>query len=394
MKRPMFFGRTMALIVAVGGALLSAPARAQYTFTPIATAGNLIGPYNSFSPGPAISDRGTMAFIAGLRGGGVGIFTGTGGPATTMLDSSGPINGFNFAGNPAINRHDTVASSAILDPGGFGAPQGIFTGNGAATTTIVTSDRLVNFLGEPAINAAGTVAFRAGDGQSIVTSNGGALATLYDTSGSFSYFGQFVSLNDAGTAAFIAGLRGGDSAIFTGSGGDTTLIAPISGAFGSSANSFPTINNAGTVAFITTLDGVQGVFTGSGGALTTVADRSGPFSDFNLGSDIAPAINDMGTVAFRARLDDGGVGIFTGPDPLRDKVIALGEELDGSTVTSLGFSRFGLNNSGQITFYAQLAGNRIGIYRADPVAIPEPGTLVLLLGGSVASLGFWRRRRR
>ncbi len=40
-------------------------------------------------------------------------------------------------------------------------------------------------------------------------------------------------------------------------------------------------------------------------------------------------------VVFLADLDDGGKGIFTGPDPISDKVIAIGDPLFGSTVTQL-----------------------------------------------------------
>ncbi|WP_189525066.1 DUF7453 family protein [Nostoc sp. 'Peltigera membranacea cyanobiont' 232] len=74
-------------------------------------------------------------------------------------------------------------------------------------------------------------------------------------------------------------------------------------------------------------------------------------------------------VAFLANLSTGGEGIFTGADISQDKVIATGDTLLGSTVTQLGFSSQGLNNSGQIAFYATLADGISGIFRADPQTI-------------------------
>lgn len=48
-------------------------------------------------------------------------------------------------------------------------------------------------------------------------------------------------------------------------------------------------------------------------AITLIADTSGPFSSFGADlSNAGPGINDRGTVAFRANLDTGGSGIFTG----------------------------------------------------------------------------------
>lgn len=96
-----------------------------------------------------------------------------------------------------------------------------------------------------------------------------------------------------------------------------TLIADTSGPLSSFEGGFgfetgpgigPGINDEGTVVFKANLDtGGSGIFTGSGGLLTTIADTSGPFSSFGA----SPAINNEGTVVFNTILDAGGSGIFT-----------------------------------------------------------------------------------
>lgn len=69
-------------------------------------------------------------------------------------------------------------------------------------------------------------------------------------------------------------------------------------------------------------------------------------------------------------LDDGTTtGVFVGPDPAADRVIAVGDSLDGETVTGLRFCEEGLNNSGQLTFIADFQDpatleQRTAVYRA------------------------------
>ena len=85
-------------------------------------------------------------------------------------------------------------------------------------------------------------------------------------------------------------------------------------------------------------------------------------------------------------------GIFTGPDPLKDKVIVVGDTLFGSTFGGLSLSVESLNNTGQIAFWYFLVDGRTGIARADPLVtpVPEPGTLFLLVAGLLAAV-LWRK---
>ena len=67
------------------------------------------------------------------------------------------------------------------------------------------------------------------------------------------------------------------------------------------------------------------------GPLTTIADASGAYCV--LGN---PSTNNRGTVAFVAILDTGDSGVFTGPNPVADKVIGTGDFLAGAMVTEVG----------------------------------------------------------
>jgi hypothetical protein len=89
-----------------------------------------------------------------------------------IADSNGP---FSFFSAPSLNNSGTVAFTALLDT----FEQGVFTGRGGPITTIV--DTTGQEAGSPSINDSGTVAFQAsrGNGQEVVTSKGGHTTTLY-----------------------------------------------------------------------------------------------------------------------------------------------------------------------------------------------------------------------
>src|SRR5207248_1537376 len=109
---------------------------------------------------------------------------------------------------------------------------------------------------------------------------------------------------------------------------------------------------AGTLAYLKFADANftrSGLYTGNGGAPAFIADSSGPFGHFHE----EYKINAEGKIAFSAYVKStGGGGIFTGGDPIADKVIATGDPLFGSTVGPQdGHLRlYGLNDQGQIAF--------------------------------------------
>jgi hypothetical protein len=65
----------------------------------------------------------------------------------------------------------------------------------------------------------------------------------------------------------------------------------------------------------------------------------------------------------------GHPGIYTGGTHPIDKVIEVGDPLFGSTVTGLEFFRSGINDAGQLAFFASLSDGRFAIVRADPAPL-------------------------
>src|SRR5262249_58324216 len=106
-------GTIMRLVLVVG--VLCWPADAQvvsYTFTKIADCSDdsITVPD---SGGVSINAQGTVAFIGNLNAGGQGVFTGNGGPLTTIVDTNQGFGSFGlfsgFGGRPSINDAGTVA---------------------------------------------------------------------------------------------------------------------------------------------------------------------------------------------------------------------------------------------------------------------------------------------
>ena len=341
-----------------------APAQAvPFTYTLIADNSAAFDTFASVS----LNSGGTVAFLATLDGGGGGIFSGGGGP-TAPIATTGPM--FTGFGAPAINDAGAVAFLANLPAGGLG----IFSGNGGAPVTIATNGPVFAGFGAfPSINGAGTVAFSGlltAGGEGVFTGSGGALSTAADTTGSFSALAD-PAINNGGTLAFRGLLDGGGSGIFATNGGAPVTIADTSGPLASFLTA--AINAGGTVVFQASLDGGGfGIFTGSGGPTSPIADTGGPFLTL-----ATPAINNGGAVAFQGTLDGGGFGVFLGPDPILNKVIAIGDPLFGSTVTDIVPSLYYFNDAGQVAFSALLADGRAVVVRADPV--PAPATLALLI---------------
>ena len=196
---------------------------------------NFAAGYGQFF-GHAVNGAGRVAFSS-LRNDGVfGVFSAStgGGPITTAAGANGA---FQFFGPPALNRVGQVVFEAELNPPNP-APRGIYLGNtsGGSATVLLDDSSMFNFsIGgfekNPDINEVGTIVFFAnrdagGEGIFSISSSGGAITTVADTSGAFTFF-DGPSINNAGTVAFRAGLGGAGEGVFRASsaGGPPSLVA-------------------------------------------------------------------------------------------------------------------------------------------------------------------------
>ncbi len=342
-----------------------------FVYTKIADSSDLFSKFGFY---PAINNDGTVSFSAELDAGGSGIYIGSGEKTSQIVDSSGQFRSF-FT--PAIADTGLVAFKAALSQGGVG----IYT---CENTAPIADSRVAAALGDLAINSKGIVAFSQILDQgvrAVLTNNDGINTTIADASDTSPY-NRFegIAINNAGTVAFTAELKARGRGIYSVRSGNTTTMADTNGDFDFLFN--PAINNAGIVAFKGVLKNLagEGIYTSDGQTLTKIADNSSVFDFFDN-----PAINNQGTVAFKGVLKRGGLGIYIGPNPVTDKVIALGDSLFGSTVTDLYFSNRGLNDKNQLVFYAKLADGRTGVFRADSdyqeptTSVPEPGLVLDLL---------------
>lgn len=392
------------LITAISTCLAPSPhAQAQtYVFQPIALSDSTFDPFGFGAP--VLNNGGFVAFNGTFTDGTTGIFRSNGSSLITIAVE----NGFSRFGDPTINNAGQVGFEASLrTPNG----EGIFRGDGGAATMIAGTRNAGDFdfvNAGPSINAAGRIAFI---GERIVGGNfldgvyagdGGAVTAIYDTTGAFSDFTGNPSLNDNGAAAFLARINSGVGGLFVGSGGAFQTVADDSGIFTEVFGfSDPSLNERGDVAFTagTNPDPSDpsgstgtGVFVSRNGTLTTVIE--GDFSQIASLSD--PSLNNEGEVAFVLSPDFTQQFLLTGSDLTGDRVIGTGDLLLGRTITSLTFSREGLNDSGQLTFTAFFDDGTSGVFLATPgaAAVPEPGQIALMACLIGTGIGLLRRRRQ
>jgi len=94
--------------------------------------------------------------------------------------------------------------------------------------------------------------------------------------------------------------------------------------------------------------------------LTPVADTTGAFVSFG-----EVDIDNAGSVVFEAYLAGGGRGIFTGPDPVADKIVATGDTLGGEVVTDVQLGH--LNDGCQLSLLT-VSSNGRRVWRVDGVS--------------------------
>jgi hypothetical protein len=319
--------------------------------------------------GQAINDHGQVSLVAVLKAGGQAIYrTEDDGRLTTIAQTDGLIRDFYLS--PFMNDSGTVSFGANLTDG----RQAVFTGSGEALTRIADTepDSLFSSIPNPAqrMDQDGVVYFRAtlrSGPTGFFAGDGGPTDAVYVTGGQFSAFpSSFAHQVNGDGGSFRATLTGGPEGVFYGDGQQTDTLVTAGGTYSSFFGA--ECNDDGTVAISANLTaGGQVLLVARDGTLTPFVDTTGAYSQIRGGGEVS--INNGGKIVFGATLDAGGRGFFEGPDPVADKIIAIGDALAGSTVVGLPMNSMnprGLNNAGQLLFRADLADGRRILVRADP----------------------------
>jgi hypothetical protein len=332
----------------------------SYTLTPLAETGDR---FSDFSPYVAsINDVGTVFFQAAISGGGAGIFNATGEQIRTVIDTANTSLA-DICSHPDTNRNGDVTFYADLKSGGGSV---IRISADRLTSLEETGDpfKHIGPLG-PTINDQGSVTFRADmmtKHSGIFCSDKGATIIVARTGDRISGFHGLPVINNQGVVVFRADLVDGSKGIFIVIGGVLETIADTTGLF-SDLGLFPIINDAGVVAFNATLkSGKSGIFTVKDGLSSTIVDSDGPFESFR-----GALINNPEKIIFYATPNRGTLGIYYGPDPDSDRILAIGDPMLSSTVSEFALNPVSINNAGQLAIRVKLDDNRQVILRADPV---------------------------
>lgn len=366
--------------------------------------------FRDFAPYvPAIDDAGTVAFQAALTAGGSGVFTGDGGPVTTVADSaSGTFR--EVISHPDIANDGSLCFYALSRPerrrardgkdaqrlvlvrdgqeigiadSGAASSAPSFTGIGPLGPTM-NHDRAVAFRADLAPGVSGVFVTDGRPAGVIEARRSGAtvIATA-ESDGHFSGFQGLPVINRQGTVAFRADLGDGGQGIYTWSQGTVTPVVTTTSATGPAApdddrprfrqlGRFPTINDAGTLAFAGVLEsGLPGIFTVGQGRPTpvTAIDSAGPFESFR-----GVLLDDAGAMVFYATPRGGELAIYRGPDPVAAPVLAIGEPLDppldarwhDTPVRAFVLNPVSINGVGQLAIRVEFADGEQAIIRADP----------------------------
>jgi hypothetical protein len=350
---------------------------------------------------PAIDD-GVVAFpsVAASEPLLRGVYRSAGGAITTIVDSNTPVPGgtgsFTQIGdNPSV-------SGGVVAFAAFGVDQGgIYSGDGGPLTTVADQSTPIpggmgsfdRFKLGPSI-AAGRVAFENLDlsfplERGVYLWSGGLLQAVADlttpipgSTGSFSDFVGFSSLDDDGALAFIGRGNAPVEGIYIDDGVSLRVVVDTNTPVPGDGVSFHSFGNhvslsQGQVAFRgVTADGHMGIYVGDGSQLSLVADEStpAPGTDGTLASFGEPCL-DAGNAAFRALVfrpsASNGFGIYTTFGGSLAKVIDTTDTLDGKTPQTFPHSFRGCDGN-QVAFGVVFTDSSRGIYVATLSEAPLP----------------------
>lgn len=181
----------------------------------------------------------------------------------------------------------------------------------------------------------------------------GRLQTIASTQDGFAVIGPLgPTINQDGTVVFRADRDDGVQGIYSSHKGTVGTVAETGDIFETLAP-FPSVNDSGTVAFAATLRDRGGAIITVKDGRITVIDTEGAFESFR-----GALIDGAGSVVRIATPRGGSLGLFAGPDPEADRILAIGDVLLGSTVAEVASNPVSINGPGQLAIRVRLTDGR------------------------------------
>jgi len=334
-----------------------------YALVPVATND---GRFVDFAPYvAAINDDGIVAFQATLGDGHSGVFTSDGRTITDVaVTTSAACPVQRFSSHPDINRAGRLTVYATLKTGA----EAVLLVRPDGTLAFSDARDGVSGIGPlgPTMNERDDVAVRATSREGlacIVVGRGGRFQTIAEAGSRFGGFEGLPVINDFGQVAFRADLADGGQGIFLHRDEGCTAVVTTGGDFEEIAR-FPIIDDRGAVAFAARrTSGAWGIYVADRGGLTCVVDAAAGFESLR-----GVLVNNAGPVAFYGTPIGGQLAVYTGTDPLRHRLVGLGDTLFGATVADFALNPVSVNERGQMAIRVALDDGRQFILRADPRA--------------------------
>jgi len=357
---------------------------------------------------PAIDDGEVVFFAESGSPFLAGIYTGSGGALTTIVDSNTLIPGSSqtfdlvgFWGAPTISQGNVAF---LVNETGLGSVFASLDGNLTRIAADDGSGNLsIDYMRSPMIDGH-NVAFRAwsgagsGEGWGVFTSVAGVLETSADATTDVPGGAQDIPVGtafalDGTSVAYESGLG-----VYVATAGSARVVADTATAVPGGVGSFTGFLSAvsadgGNIAFeagstlsLDPLTLLYGIYAEIDGVLVRIADTEtlipGNAETFDGFTSLDQGLSISGeSVAFSG---GGGASFTRGLYVYRDgelhKLIEVGDDLDGKVVGGLDFGSEGFSGD-HVAFLATFGDGTSGVYLAN---IPEPGTALLLATGLLA----------
>jgi hypothetical protein len=210
------------------------------------------------------------------------------------------------------------------------------------------------------MDARGAVAFRGArlpDVPGVHVAADGIVTTVAEVGDRFGAFFGLPLLEPDGAVVFRADRTDGVQGIYRADGEVVRPMVETGETFAAIAP-FPS-SSAGVLAFAaTTPDGTDGVWTLRGDELVP-ADGGAAFAS------VRGALLAGDTLVRIATPRGGALGLFGGPDPEADRILAIGDAALGSVVEDLAANAVSVDPAGYLALRISLADGRGAIVRAD-----------------------------